>query len=403
MAKSNFYVGLEIGTSKVCMVVGEVKSDSSTKILCVEETRSVGVRSGEIHDFANVRNCVKTVLTEAEDQSDVEISTVLVSVAGAGIVGVNSYGTYRLPDSEETILEEHIKEASTIAQEIAIPKDHVIIHAVERYFTIDGGEPTHSPLGQSGRTIEASFHIVHGPRGLLQNTVRCVREIPLEVEDVVFAPIAAAQAALSGEQKDSGALVIDIGGGTTSFAYYCKKALTATGCLPIGGDHITNDIHLVTGISLARSESLKVLEGDASAAAATSVGLVKVPDDTGMSNQSVEREVLNGVIRARFEEILELVEKRLPDDFRSNIGAGVFLVGGSSQMNGLGELVQEVFYPHVYRYEVPEMSGHRKFYEDPNYSTAVGLLRYALIVEQDSRKMGFFGRILRFFRSLSPF
>lgn len=403
MAKSNFYVGLEIGTSKVCMAVGEVKSDSSTKILTVEETRSVGVRSGEIQDYQNVRNCVKTVLTEAEDQSDVEISTVMLAVTGSSIVGVNNTGTYRLPDNEENILPEHVKEVCEIAQEMAIPKDHAIIHTVERYFTIDGGPPTKSPVGQAGRTIEVSFHIVHGPKALLQNILRCVREIPLEVEDVVFSPIAAAQAALTRDQKDEGALVIDLGGGTTGYAYYRNGALTSSGCLAIGGDLITNDIHLVTNVSIARSEKLKILEGDASAAASTSVGLVKVPDDSGMTNQSVEREVLNNVIRARFEEILELVEEALPDDFRSGLGAGVFLVGGSSQMTGLGELVKEVFHPHVYRYEVPEISGNRRYYEDPNYSTPIGLLRYALIVDQATEKPGLMRRIGRFLRSFWPF
>lgn len=399
MARTKIHVGLEIGTSKICMVVGEVKSDGSVKILGVGQSKSVGVRKGEIYDFPQVRACVKDALVKAEDASDVEIGSVFLSVSGAHIQGVNHLGSFRLPDNEDTIAPEHVKEAKEIARAVAIPQDHVYVHHIIRRFGVDGFHHAASPIGLTGRTVDANFHVVHGIRSRIENQIKCVREMPLDVDDLVFAPIATAQVALDREARERGALVIDIGGGTTDYALYSDGMIEATGCIPVGGDHITNDIHLVTGLPFSKAETLKVREGDASGDSARSVGVVKLSDEKGFSEAEVKRQLLNDIIRQRLEETLGLLRRQLPDGAIERIGTGVFLSGGTSLMRGFGELAHDVFQRDIYRPEPPELSGVQASFKDPQFTTALGLIRYAQIVENDrAPKRGLLSKLWPFSR-----
>ena len=399
MAKSKIHVGLEIGTTKTCMVVGEVKPDGSVKILGVGETRSAGIRKGEITDYPQARAGVKEALLQAEDICDVDISSVLLSVTGLHIEGVNNRGTYRLPDEEEEVHHGHLAEATGIERDLAIPGDHVYLHNFIRHYRLDGQEHAVSPVGLLGRSLEVDFHIVHGVRTRIQNSIKCVREIPLDVDDVVFAPIATAQVALDREHKDAGALVIDIGGGTADYVLYLKGAIAASGCIPVGGDHITNDIHLVTKIPLSRAEDLKKTEGDCSGDPARGIGNVSVKDDQGLVEGEIKRSLLNEIIHGRLEETLRLIRDRLPKDALQGIGSGVFLTGGTSRMRGLTELANEVFGLSIYVADQVNMSGVHASFRDPQYSTAVGLIRYAQILdaEREAGSGSFLGRILKLF------
>ena len=400
MAKTKIHVGLEIGTSKVCMVVGEVKPDGAVKILGVGETKSAGVRKGEISDFASVRSCVKTALLEAEEVSDVDIHSVFLAVTGSHIQGMNNKGTYRLPEDEPGVLIDHVDEAKEIAKDVAIPSDNVYIHNVIRQYWLDGQEHATTPLGLLGKSLEADFHIVHGIKSRIQNSIKCVREIPLDVDEVVFAPIASALIALDRQRKDAGALVIDMGGGTTDYVLYLNGAIAASGCIPVGGDHITNDIHLVTKIPLSKAEKIKRLEGDASGDPAKSVGTVTVPDDKGFPEHTIERSLLNDIIRFRLEETMQLVVKALPEGSIEEIGSGVFLTGGSSLIRGFGELADQVFGLPVYRPEQPDVSGVHAYFRDPQFSTAVGLIRFAQLVGEERKaaeKPSLLGKIGKIF------
>lgn len=399
MSRTKIHVGLEIGTSKICMVVGEVKSDGSVKILGVGQSKSVGVRKGEIYDFPQVRACVKDALVKAEDASDVEIGSVFLAVTGAHIQGVNNRGSFRLPDGEGTIEAEYVKEAKDIARAVTIPTDNVYLHHVIRRFGVDGYEHASSPVGLSGKTVDADFHVVHGIRARIENQIKCVREMPLDVDDLVFSPIATAQVALDREARERGALVIDIGGGTTDYALYSDGVIEASGCIPVGGDHITNDIHLVTGLPFSKAEILKVREGDASGDPARSVGVVKLSDEKGFSDTEVKRQLLNDIIRQRLEETMRLLLNRLPEGAMESVGTGVFLAGGTSLMRGFGELAQDVFQRDIYRPEPPELSGVQASFKDPQFTTALGLIRYAQIVETDrAPKGGFLRRLWPFSR-----
>ena len=396
--RTKIHVGLEIGTSKTCMVVGEVKADSAVKILGIGETKSAGVRKGEIGDYSQARACLKDALAKAEDASDVEIGSVFLAVTGAHIQGINNRGTFRLPDGDTVVAPEHVEEARTIAREVHIPPDHVYLHPIIRNYWLDGLEHSTSPMGLFGKTVEADFHVVHGIGTRIQNSIKLVREMPLEVDDIVFSPIATAQMALDREQRERGALVIDIGGGTTDYALYLGGVITASGCIPVGGDHITNDIHLVTGLPFSKAERLKITEGDASADPVRSVGTAKLNDDRGFAEVEVSRSVLNEVIRQRLEETLRIVHQRLPTGSVEAIGAGIFLTGGTSLMRGFSELAYEVFGRDIYRPEPPEISGIQASFKDPRYATSIGLIRYAQILETErASPPGMFGKIGRMF------
>ena len=400
MAKSTIHVGLEIGTSKTCMVVGEVKPDGSVKILGVGETKSVGVRKGEISDFHQVRTCVREALLEAEDVCDVDISSVVLAITGSHIKGVNNRGTFRLPEDAHEVEEMHVNEVRDIAQDIAIPNDNVYLHNVVRKYVLDDQPHTTKPVGLIGKTLESDFHIIHGVRTRIQNSIKCVREIPLDVDEVVFAPIASAQIALNRDRKSEGALVVDIGGGTTDYVLYLNGAVEASGCIPVGGDHVSNDIHLVTHIPLSKAEQIKKSESDVSGDPARSVGVVTVNDEKGFTESEIERSLLNDVVRGRMQETLELVKDALPEGSLKQVGTGIFLTGGTSLMRGIGELANDVFGLPVYRPEQPEISGVQAYFRDPQYSTAVGLIRYAQVLEEEYNNKnagsGFMNKLSKF-------
>jgi len=396
--RTKIHVGLEIGTSKTCMVVGEVKPDTAVKILGIGVTKTAGVRKGEIYDFSQARACLKDALAKAEDASDVEIGSVFLAVTGSHIHGQNNRGTFRLPDGEPTVEPAHVEEARSIARDIQIPQDHVYLHPIIRHYRLDGLEHSTTPVGLFGKTVEADFHIVHGIGSRIQNSIKLVREMPLEVDDIVFSPIATAQMALDREQRERGALVIDIGGGTTDYALYLNGAIAASGCIPVGGDHVTNDIHLVTGLPFSKADRLKIMEGDASADPARSVGTAKLTDERGFAEVEVSRSVLNEVIRQRLEETLRLVHSRLPEGAVEAIGAGIFLTGGTSLMRGFSELAFDVFGRDIYRPETSELSGVQASFKDPQYATAIGLIRYAQILETERMKPpGVIGKLGRLF------
>ncbi|WP_018970049.1 cell division protein FtsA [Rubritalea marina] len=385
MAKSKIYVGLEIGTSKTCMVVGEVKSDHTVKILGVGETPTTGVRKGEITDMQNVRICVREAHLKAEDVSNVSIDNILLAVTGKHIIGENFSGKLRLENEGRAVTYDDIDEVVERARDVAIPADHVCIMDILRQFRIDEHDNLMTPLGLMAETLEADYHIVHAIKTRIQNSIKCAREDNLNVEQVVFSPIASALIALPMQAKEAGALVIDIGGGTTDYVLYQNGGVVASGCIPVGGDHVTNDIHILCEIPLSKAEKIKCLEGDASGDPAKSVGMATIPDEKGFQEIQISRDLLNSAIHARLHEVLKLVKAKLPADALQDVGHGVYLTGGTSLMKGFGELANKVFDLEVYRLEEPQFSEIHEYYKDPRYSTALGLIRYAQYRDAEQR------------------
>src|ERR1700746_3102492 len=394
MASNDLMVGLEIGTSKICVVVGEARLDGATKILGVGQAPSRGGRKGEIVDFETAMKCVLEALSDAETKSDVMIKGVYVGVTGAHIQSFNNRGCVMLPDDHEEIDEQDIEDVKINAREVSIPAQNAFLHSIIQHYHVDGQDGVLSPVGMLGQKLEADFHIIHGVRTRIQNTIRCVKELPLEVEDVVFGGLASAQVVLTQHQKDLGALVIDIGGGTTDYVLYADGAVKQSGGLAIGGDHITNDISMGLRIPMARAEKLKTEEGSCVLGNCLPGETILLKDDSGFAGKEIERETLNTIIHLRLRETFELLKRTVEEEpFINYVGAGIFITGGCSLVNGIAHLSADIF-------EIPANLPHAQAawgvtsaVENPQCSTAIGLVKFAQVMHTDRPARGF-GRIL---------
>src|SRR5947209_7745789 len=393
MASSDLMVGLEIGTSKICVVVGESRPDGTVKILGVGQAPSRGVRKGEIVDFETAMKCVHEAVVDAEQKSDVMIRSVYVAAAGSHIQSFNNRGCVLLPEDRDEIDDPDIEDVKISAREVSIPAPNAFLHSIIQHYHVDGQDGVLNPVGMLGQKLEADFHIIHGVRTRIQNTIRCVKELPLEVEDVVFSALASAQVVLTQHQKNLGALVIDISGGTTDYILYVDGAVKQSGVLAVGGDHVTNDISMGLRIPMARAEKLKIEEGSCILGNCLPGDTILLKDDSGFAGKEVERETLNTIIHLRILEVFDLLKRTLNEEsFLDYVGAGILITGGCSLINGIDHLAQEVFEMPARVAHAQTMSGLTSAFENPQFSTAIGLIKYAQAVQAD-RPRRRFGRI----------
>jgi len=402
MAQSKILVGLEIGTSKTCMVVGEIRPDATATIIGIGEVPSAGVRKGEIVDQSMARQCVCDAWQLAQDHADVDILNVFLSVTGEHIYGENNIGSYRLPDDEDIIDDDHADFAKEKAEKLEIAADRFAVNRELGGFSIDGREPTRHPAGLTGRTLDVNCHVMHGIRTRLQNSLLCVRQVPLEVEDLVFAPLATAQMVLTRQQKDSGALLIDIGGGTSDFICYKGGDVVASGCIPAGGNTINQDIVKLTGqrVSSKAAEVLKCTEGNAFGDVKDR-SLAQYKSELGMHDVSIPRGELNRIIRDRLADILLRVRDRIPAEVWKQSGMSVYFSGGTSLMRGLDNLAQYIFNAPVHQPAPLAPGQHHSYLADPRYCTAIGLIRFAQRYDDDairSTRPNMLARFFNFFR-----
>ncbi|NCG28057.1 MAG: cell division protein FtsA [Verrucomicrobiales bacterium] len=384
MAKAKIYAGLEIGTSKICVVVGEVDTDGSIKIIGIGQAPSRGVRKGEIVDFETAQTCLHDALVQAEEKTDVMIGNVYLAITGAHIESLCNRGSIRIPDGPgaNEITEEDLDEVRDLARDVSLPQQNVFLHSIIRDYYVDGQEKVQQPVGMFGKVVEADYHIIHGIKTRMQNTIRCVREIPISVDEVVFSPIAVAQVMLSKEQKNRGALLIDIGGGTTDYVMYLGGSVAQSGCIAVGGDHITNDISMVMNVPLTRAERLKIEHGSVMVQDEDQDEFIVLEDDPHFSGLEIDKIMLNKIINARVSETFERLRDRIiKDDDIAAIGAGVFLTGGSSKLKEIDKLAEEIFSLPVSLASISSMSGATAPFENPQLATPMGLIRYAQMIE----------------------
>jgi cell division protein FtsA len=398
MASGDLIVGLEIGTSKICVVVGETRPDGTLKILGVGQAPSRGIRKGEIVDFETAMKCVHEAVVDAEQKSDVMIRSVFVAVAGSHIQSFNNRGCVMLPEDRDEIDDQDVEDVKVNAREVSIPAQNAFLHSIIQHYHVDGQDGVLNPVGMLGEKLEADFHIIHGVRTRIQNTIRCVKELPLEVEDVVFGALASAQVVLTQHQKNLGALVVDIGGGTTDYILYVDGAVKQSGVLAVGGDHITNDISMGLRIPMARAEKLKTEEGSCILGNCLPGETIVLKDDSGFAGKEIERETLNTIIHLRLREIFELLKRTIEEEpFINYVGGGIFITGGCSLLNGIDHLAGEIFEMPARVTHAQKLAGLTLAAENPQFSTAIGLLKYAQAVQVDRPRRGI-GRIFsRFF------
>jgi len=402
MAQSKILVGLEIGTSKTCMVVGEVRPDATATIIGIGEVPSAGVRKGEISDQSMARQCVSDAWQDAQDHADVDIMNVVLSVTGDHIEGENSRGSYRLPDTEDIIEDEHVEIARRKAESLEIDSDRFAVNREIGTFSIDGRETSHNPAGLAGRTLDVHCHVMHGILTRFKNSLLCVRQVPLEVEDMVFAPLATAQMVLNRQQKEAGALLIDIGGGTADFICYKGGDVVASGCIPAGGTTVNADIVRLTEqrVSRAAAEVLKCTEGNAFGDIRDR-SLAHYRSELGMNDVSIPRGELNRIIRDRLADILLRIRGKIPKELLGKDALSIYFSGGTSLMRGLDQLANYIFGMPVHQ-PAPLLPGQQHSYlQDPRYCTAIGLIRFAQRDAENSLlnpPPGLFGRFLNIFR-----
>jgi cell division protein FtsA len=300
-----------------------------------------------------------------------------------------------IPEEQEEITDADCDSVRASARDVNIPSQNMFIHSILQHYYVDGQEGVLNPVGMMGHKLEADFHIIHGIGTRVKNAVRCVKEIPLEVEDVVLNPLAAAQVVLNQHQKNLGALAIDIGGGTSDYLMYVDGAVRQSGSLGIGGDHITNDISMGLRIPMARAEKLKMDEGSVTLGMSLPGETVTLKDDSGFAGKEVERETLNGIIHMRMRETFELLQRQLEASGDLHLlGAGIFITGGTSLLRGIDDLAQEIFELPVHITHAQTMSGLTSAFENPQYSTAIGLIKYAQAVQMD-RPSGWLSKFTR--------
>ena len=410
MGKDNIVVGLEVGTSKICVVVGEKRSDGTLSVLGVGQDPSRGVRKGEIVDFATAKLCVQEALVDAEDKSDVTIESVFLAVTGPHISSFNNRGAVGIPEGQQEIGETDCETVRASAREVCLPTENVFIHSILQHYYVDGQTGILTPVGLLGSQLEADFHIIHGVGKRIQNTIRCVKELDIEVQEIVFSAYAAAQVVLSQNQKNLGALVIDIGGGTTDYIVYVDGVVKLSGVFAVGGDHINNDISAGLRIPLAHAEKLKIDEGNLNPGEDPRGETVRIEGDHRFAGKEIERGTLNLIIQMRVGETFEMVRRKLEEEsYLNRLGAGVFITGGTSLLKGIDQLAGGIFELPVHLTHAQTVGGVTSVFEDPRFSTAIGLLRYAEAV-QSAGPRGLFswfalplqlpGAIFEFFRKL---
>src|SRR5207249_9462287 len=287
---SSIIVGLEIGTSKVCAVVGELSEEGALNIVGLGQARSRGVRKGEIADAATAEEDVRQSIVEAEQMADVEIRSVYLAVSGGHLRGFNNRGVHPVVSADREISEDDVQDVIKNAKTINLPAQNHVIHAIRQHFLVDGHDGISNPVGMLGARVEVDVHVVHGNLNRLQNAIRTVKGLQLEVDDIVFNGLAASLALLTNEQKELGSVVIDIGGGTTEYVVYADGIIKHTGVLAVGGDHVSNDLAYGLKVPLSRAEQLKIEHGAACVDDAVKGQTITTANELGLPAKNVNLE-----------------------------------------------------------------------------------------------------------------
>ena len=375
--RSSTIVGLDIGTSKVCAVVGEINEQGTLSIVGLGQAKSRGVRKGEIVDFNLAQEDIRNAIVEAEQMADVEIRSVYLGVTGAHVRGFNNRGFHPVASHDREIVQEDVEDAIKNAKTINLPTEHRIIHVIRQHFLVDGQEGVLNPVGMFGARVEVDVHVVHGLYNRLQNPIRAVKALQLEVEDIVFSGIATALALLNTQQKELGSLIIDIGSGVTEYAVYTRGVIKHTGVLAVGGDHISNDLAYGLKVPLGRAEQLKIDYGSAVADQRSHGQSIALSNDLGIHERNISLEHLRRIMSARLEETFEIIAHDLEEaGVLNHVREGVFLAGGCARVPEIQRLANRIFGLPVFLAKTNSISGLKSALDQPEFAAGIGLVRY---------------------------
>jgi cell division protein FtsA len=374
---STIIVGLEVGTSKVCAVVGEMNPEGTLNIVGLGQSKSRGVRKGEICDAPTAEEDVRNAIVEAEKMADVEIRSAYLGVTGGHIRGFNNRGVHPVVSADREISEEDVQDVVKNAKTINLPAQNHVIHAIRQHFLVDGQDGITNPVGMLGARVEVDVHVVHGNLNRLQNAIRTVKGLQLEVDEIVFNGLASSLALLNNEQKELGALVIDIGGGTTDYVLYADGVIKHVGVLAVGGDHVSNDLAYGLKVPLGRAEQLKLEHGSAFVDDPARDQSITLTNEVGLPLKTVNLAKLRRIMSVRLEEIFDLIGQDLEQaGLMDYLRAGVFLCGGGSRVPHIARLAEQILRMPVTFGKTNSISGLKSALDQPEFATAIGLVKF---------------------------
>lgn len=370
-------VALDIGTNKIAALVGEVTPDNAINVIGFGVHPSRGLKKGVVVNIEATVQSIERAVEDAALMAGCDIQTVYAGIAGSHIASLNSHGIVAIRDRE--VSQSDVDRVIDAAKAVAIPADQKILHILPQEFIVDTQEGVREPIGMSGVRLEARVHIVSGAVSAVQNITKCVRRCGLQTADVILEPLASSYAVLTEDEKELGVCMVDIGGGTTDIAVFIDGAIRHTAVIPVGGDHVTNDVAVALRTPTKFAEQIKRQYASVAVHAIDPNDMISVPSVSDRPTQQVQRRALGDVVYARYEEIFSLVANELHRcGFADMINAGVVLTGGAANVAGIVELSESVFQMPV-RIGLPQnISGLIDVREDPTYSTGVGLLLYGL-------------------------
>ena len=375
-------VGLDIGTSKVVAIVGEISEEGELEVIGLGSHASRGMKKGVVVDIESIVQSIQRAVEEAELMADCQVHGVYAGIAGSHINSINSHGMVAIKDKNE-ISTEDVERVMVAAQAVALPGEQTVLHVLPQEYVIDHQEGIREPVGMSGVRLETKVHLVTAAESAVQNIEKCIRRCGLEVDDVIVEQLASSYAVLTEDDKELGVCLVDIGAGTTDIAVFTEGAIRHTAVIPIAGDQVTNDIAVALRTPSQYAEDIKIRHGCALRQLASEDDLIEVPGVGERPVRSLSRQMLACVLEPRYEELFELIKAELKHSgFLELLGTGIVLTGGSSKMKGVEELAEEVFHMPV-RIEMPKnVKGLSEVVRNPIYSTGVGLLIYG----QQARK-----------------
>jgi cell division protein FtsA len=368
-------VGLDIGTTKICAIVGEIKDGGRIDIIGIGSHASRGLRKGVVVNIESTVESIKKAVEEAELMAGVDIKAVYAGIAGGHIKGFNSRGVIAVKDKE--ISKSDMDRVIDAARAVAIPLDREVLHILPQEFIIDNQDGIKEPLGMSGVRLEAEVHIVTGAVTSVQNIIKSCHRADLEVLDIVLEPLASGEAVLTQEEKDLGVAVVDVGGGTTDIAIFLDGSIRHTAVFAIGGNHLTNDIAVGLRTPSTEAEKIKKKYGCALTSLVMDNETIEVPSMGGRAPRVLSRQVLSEIIQPRAEEIFELVNREIrKTSYEEMIASGIVLTGGTAIMEGIPEVAEDVLDLPVRRGKPINIGGLVDIVNSPLYATGVGLVLY---------------------------
>ena len=376
-ASDNMIVGLDIGTSKVVAIVGEIVDDGSLNIIGIGSHRSRGLKKGTVVNIESTVESIQHAIAEAEMMAGCQIHSVYAGIAGSHIRSMNSHGIVAIRDGE--VERADIERVIDAAQAVAIPADQKVLHILPQEYLIDAQEGVKEPLGMSGVRLEAKVHLVTCAINAVQNIEKCIKRCNLAVDEIILEQLASAYSVRTEDEKELGVCLVDIGGGTSDIAIFTEGSIRHTGVIPIAGDQVTNDIAMALRTPTDDADEIKVKYACALTQLANGADSIKVPSVGDRPPRELSRQALAEVVEPRYVELFTLVQQELQrSGFQDMLAAGIVLTGGTSKMEGVVDLAEEIFHAPVRIGAPHNVAGLADIVRNPIYSTGVGLLLYGL-------------------------